>query len=196
MRNYLTFVECSEKQKVAFISTFLREAAHEWLLLYDKENGTPQNWMELTQALIKRFGSNIRAPEAQMALMKTSQGKRKMRGYSNEFQSLLCRLPSYDEKWMTSWFLWGLQPHIAKFASLQYPNTVTEAIKYAETADMALRASQKPYVTGNSTAGKLMSLEKKKRSEINKDKMREDESCKIYNKGKKAFDFSVQRVKG
>ena len=29
MRNHLTFVECSEKQKVASISTFLREAAHE-----------------------------------------------------------------------------------------------------------------------------------------------------------------------
>ena len=26
--------------------------------------------------------------------------------------------------------------------------------------------------------------------------MREDESCKLFNKGKKAFDFSVQRVKG
>ena len=56
MRNYLTFVECSKKQKVAFISTFLREAAHEWLLLHEKENGTPKSWKDLTQALIKRFG--------------------------------------------------------------------------------------------------------------------------------------------
>ena len=56
---------------------------------------------------------------------------------------------------------------------------------------MALRASQKPYVTGNSTAGKLMSQEKKKTSGINKDKMREDESCKIFNKYKTAFDFSM-----
>ena len=164
MRNYLTFLECSEKQKVAFISTFLREAAHEWLLLHEKENGTPKSWKNLTQALIKRFGSNIRAQEAQMALMKISQGKRKMRDYSNEFQSLLCRLPSYDEKWMINLFIWGLQPHIAKSVGLQYPNTVTEAIKYAETADAALRASQKPYVTGNSTAEKLMSQEKKERS--------------------------------
>ena len=194
--NYLTFVECSEKQKVAFISNLLCEAAHEWLLLYEKENGTPKNWKDLTQAFIKRFGSNIRAQEAQMALMKISQGKRKTRDYSNEFQSLLCWLPSYDEKWMINLFIWGLQPHIAKSVSLQYPNTVTEAIEYAETADAALRASQKPYVTGNSTAGKLMSQEKKKRSRINEDKMRENENCKISNKGKKAFDFSVQRVKG
>ena len=43
MRNYLIFVECPEKQKVAFISTFLREAAHEWLLLHEKENVTPNN---------------------------------------------------------------------------------------------------------------------------------------------------------
>ena len=77
MRNYLTFVECSEKQKVAFISTFLREAADESLLLHEKENGTPKSWKDLTQALIKRFGSNIRAQEAQLALMKISQGKRK-----------------------------------------------------------------------------------------------------------------------
>ena len=112
------------------------------------------------------------------------------------FSPFLCRLPSYDEKWMINLFIWGLQPHIAKSVGLQYPNTVTEAIKYAETADAALRASQKPYVTGNPTAGKLMSQEKKKRSGINEDKMREDESCKIFNKGKKAFDFSVQRLKG
>ena len=132
MRNYLTFVECSGKQEVAFVSTFLHEAAHEWLLLHEKENGTPKNWKELTKALIKIFGSNIRAQEAQMVLVKISQGKRKMRAYSNEFQSLLCRLPSYDEKWMIYLFIWGLQPHIAKSVSLQYPNTVTEAIKYAE----------------------------------------------------------------
>ena len=41
-----------------------------------------------------------------------------------------------------------------------------------------------------------MSQEKKKRSGINEDKMREDEICKTFNKGKRAFDFSVQRVKG
>ena len=42
MRNYLTFVECSEKQQVAFISTFLREAAHEWLLLHEKRKWNTQ----------------------------------------------------------------------------------------------------------------------------------------------------------
>ena len=41
-----------------------------------------------------------------------------------------------------------------------------------------------------------MSQDKEKRSEINEDKMREDESSKIFNKGKKAFDFSVQQIKG
>ena len=41
-----------------------------------------------------------------------------------------------------------------------------------------------------------MSEEKKKRYGINEDKMREDESCKVFNKGKKAFDFLVQRVRG
>ena len=196
MRNYLTFVECSEKQKVAFLSTFLREAGHEWLLLHEKENGAPKNWKKLTQALIKRFGSNIRAQEAQMVLMKISQGKRKMRDYTNEFQSLLCRLPSYEEKWMIDLFTWGLQPHFAKSGSLQYPNIITEVIKYAETGDAALRASQKPYVTSNSTVEKLMSQEKKKRFGINEDKMREDGSCKIFHKGKKAFNFSMQRLKG
>ena len=97
---------------------------------------------------------------------------------------------------MINSFVWGLQPHIAKSVNLQYPNTVTEAIKHAKTADAALRASQKPHATGNSTAGKLMSQEKKKRSGINEDKMREEEGCKIFTKGEKAFDLSAQRVKG
>ena len=97
---------------------------------------------------------------------------------------------------MVNSFIWGLQSHIGKSVSLQYPNTVTEAIKYAETADAALRPSQKSSVTGNSTAGKLKSQAKNRRSGINEDKIRDDESCEIFNKGKKAFDFSVQRVKG
>ena len=33
-------------------------------------------------------------------------------------------------------------------------------------------------------------------SEVNEDKRREGESYKIFNKGKKAFDFSVQQIKG
>ena len=90
----------------------------------------------------------------------------------------------------------GLQPHIAKSASLQCPNTVTKAIKYAETVDVALTASPKPYVTGNSTFGELMSQDKKERSDINEVKMREYESCKIFNKCKRTFEFSVQKIKG
>ena len=41
-----------------------------------------------------------------------------------------------------------------------------------------------------------MSQEKKKRSGVNEDKVREDEICKVFKKGKREFDFSVQRLKG
>ena len=65
---------------------------------------------------------------------------------------------SYQVTMKNGWLIYlciylGTPAPYRQICSLQYPTTVTEPIKYAETADAALRASQKPYVTGNSTAG-------------------------------------------
>ena len=53
--------------------------------------------------------------------MSINQGKRKMRDYTVEFQTLMDRLFSYDENWMTNMFIWGLRPHILRSVSAAQP---------------------------------------------------------------------------
>ena len=72
-----------------------------------------------------------------------------MRDYTVEFQTLMDRLPSYDENWMINIFIWGLQPHIARSVSAAQPETILGAINVAESIDYALRTSQKNHLTGN-----------------------------------------------
>ena len=149
MKNILTFMQGTPEQEVKYAATYLRGAAHEWWEIFIKQEGYPTNWTQLSQALLKRFGSPIRAKKAQVQLMSIKQGKRKMRDYTVEFQTLMDRLPSYDENWMINIFIWGLQPHIARSVSAAQPETVLGAINVAESIDYALKTSQKNHLTGN-----------------------------------------------
>ena len=64
VKQYFVFMCGNAHQEVAFAATLLRGAAHEWYLGYEKRNGNrpPQDWPTLMQAILERFGSNIRAP--------------------------------------------------------------------------------------------------------------------------------------
>ena len=117
MGNYLTFMQGTPDQQVNFAVTYLRGPALEWWDHYVKESGYPTDWTVMSKALRKRFGSPFRAKEAQAKIMSIRQGKRKIREYSNEFLTLLNRLMSYDESWMVNIYIWGLQPHFAKYVS-------------------------------------------------------------------------------
>ena len=95
----------TSQQEVSYASTYLRNAALEWWNLYIKQEGYPNSWKIMSQALVKRFGSPLRAQKAQAELMKIQQGKRTIRDYTQEFQTLLDRLTSYDENWMINIFI-------------------------------------------------------------------------------------------
>ena len=70
VRHYLTFMGGSDAQQVAYSVTLLREHAHEWYMGYERRSRhPPRDWASLAQALLERFGSNIRAQEAQSQLM-------------------------------------------------------------------------------------------------------------------------------
>ena len=164
MKNILTFMQGTPEQEVKYAATYLRGAAHEWWEIFIKQEGYPTNWTQLSQALLKRFGSPIRAKKAQVQLMSIKQGKRKMRDYTVEFQTLMDRLPSYDENWMINIFIWGLQPHIARSVSAAQPETVLGAINVAESIDYALRTSQKNHLTGNLRSKKGRNLKQSRTS--------------------------------
>ena len=99
VRQYLVFMNGTVRQEVAFIATLLRGAAYKWYRGYEQRNGNkpPQDWSTLQQAILDRFGSNIRAQEAHAKLLAISQGKRSVRDYTLEFEMLLGRLSTRDE---------------------------------------------------------------------------------------------------
>ena len=63
VKQYFVFMCGNAHQEVAFAATLLRGAAHEWHMGYEKRNGNrpPQDWPTMMQAILERFGSNIRA---------------------------------------------------------------------------------------------------------------------------------------
>ena len=98
VQQYFVFMCGNAHQEVAFAATLLRGAAHEWYMSYEKRNGNrpPQDRPTLMQAILERFGSNIRAQEAHAKLLTVSQGKRSIRDYTSEFETLLGRFSMRD----------------------------------------------------------------------------------------------------
>ena len=145
VRQYFVFMNGTARQEVAFAATRLRGAAHEWYLGYERRNGNkpPQDWPTMQQAILDRFGSNIRAQEAQAKLLTISQGKRPVRDYTSEFEVLLGRLSTRDETIWKNMYIWGLQPHLAEAVALKYPSTIAQAAGHAEEIELAEKASQR-----------------------------------------------------
>ena len=96
---------------------------------YERRNGNqpPQDWPTMKQAILDRFGSNIRAQEAYAKLLTVTQGKRSVREYTSEFETLLGRLSTRDEATWKNMYVWGLQPHLARAIALKYPATIAQA---------------------------------------------------------------------
>ena len=150
VRHYLTFMGGSDAQQVAYSVTLLREHAHEWYMGYERRNRhPPRDWASLAAALLERFGSNIRAQEAQSQLMHISQGQRPVREYASQFELLMGRLISYDEGMLLNQFIWGLQPELARSVSLHYPKSIAQAVSLAETTELAVKASRRPMAKGS-----------------------------------------------
>ena len=146
VEQYFVFMCRNAHQEVAFTATLLRGAAHEWYMGYEKRNGNrpPQDWPTLMQAILERFGSNIRVQEAHAKLLTVSQGKRSVRDYTSECETLLGRLSTRDEDTWKRMYVWGLQPHLAKAVALKYPTTIAQAAGHAEEIELAIKASQRP----------------------------------------------------
>ena len=150
VRQYFVFMNGTARQEVAFAATLLRGAAHEWYMGYERRNGNqpPRDWPTMRQAILDRFGSNIRAQEAHAKLLTVTQGKRSVREYTSEFETLLGRLSTRDEATWKNMYVWGLQPHLARAVALKYPATIAQAAGHAEETELAIKASQRPNLGG------------------------------------------------
>ena len=153
VRNYFAFMQGFPQQEVAYAVQLLRDSAQDWWAWYLKVNGGryPPDWPTMAGAMIVRFGSNMRAQMAQAHLMFIKQGKRSVREYAADFESNMGRLESYDEGMLLNMFIWGLQPQLAQAVSMKYPQSISQAIGYAETIELAIRTSQRPSGSGGSS---------------------------------------------
>ena len=76
------------RQEVAYAVNLLRDTALEWWLSYLRRNGGkyPADWSAMANAILERFGSNLRTQTAQAQLMNIKQGARPVREYAAEFE--------------------------------------------------------------------------------------------------------------
>ena len=70
VRNYFIFMAGTAQQEVAYAATLLRDVAQEWWVGYLRRNHGkyPRDWDAMAQAILERFGSNLRAETAQAQL--------------------------------------------------------------------------------------------------------------------------------
>ena len=146
VRNYFIFMAGTMQQEVAYAATLLRDVAQEWWVGYLRKNHGkyPRDWDAMAQAILERFGSNLRAEMAQAQLQYITQGSRSVREYSAEFELHMGRLESFDERSLIRQFIWGLEESLAKAVTLQYPKTIHAAIGHAEAIELAGLASRRP----------------------------------------------------
>ena len=133
------------QQEVAYAATLLRDVAQEWCVGYLRRNHGkyPRDWDTMAQAILERFGSNLRVEMAQAQLQYITQGSRSVGEYSAEFELHMGHLESFDERGLIRQFIWGLEESLAKAVTLQYPKTIHAAIGHAEAIELAELASRR-----------------------------------------------------
>ena len=104
------------------------------------------------RALIARFGNDTKPEQAQSTFMSMQQGKTESApDYTLRFETVLEKIPHYDESWVQNLLIWGLQPHLATHVNMQNPTTLNRAIRLAKKADVATRMSRTPGPSGSSS---------------------------------------------
>ena len=121
--NYFVFIAGTAQQEVAYAATLLHDVAQEWWVGYLRRNygKYPRDWDAMAQAILERFGSNLRAKTAHAQLQYITQGSRFMHEYSAEFELQMGRLESFDERSLIRQFISGLEESLAKAVTSPIP---------------------------------------------------------------------------
>ena len=140
IEDFIYLTEANKRQQVAYMATLLEDAAADWWFALLKERGgsRPADFAEMSELLKKRFGSITRVDEARAQLRNIYQGQNETaRAYSTRFGALLAKLPTFDNDWAKSQYIWGLYQQIAELVTISDPADLHEAIHKAERVEMA-----------------------------------------------------------
>ena len=144
-------IEGSDHIQVAYVANLLQEAAEHWFLHECDSSRHPGRWTDLRRALIAHFGNDTKPEQAQSTLIFMQHGKTESaHDYALRFETVLEKIPHYDESWVRKLFIWGLQPHLATQVNMQNPATLNRAIRLAKKVDVATRMSRRPGPNGSS----------------------------------------------
>ena len=138
--NFLTIIGGPDHIQVAYVANLLQGAAQHWFQRECDAGRHPRTWRELGQALRHRFGNDTKTEQAQSQIMSMQQGKNETaHDYALRFETVLEKIPCYDESWVRNLFVWGLQSHLATQVNMQNPATLNRAIQLAKRADVAVQ---------------------------------------------------------
>ena len=72
--------------------------------------------------------------------------------YALRFETMLEKIPHYEESWVLNLFVWGLHSHLATQVNMQNPATLNRAIQLAKKADVAVQLSRRPGASGSGSS--------------------------------------------
>ena len=148
--NFLTIIGGPDHIQVAYVANLLQGAAQHWFQRECDAGRHPRTWRELGQALRHRFGNDTKTEQAQSQIMSMQQGKSETaHDYALRFETVLEKIPRYDESWVRNLFVWGLHSHLATQVNMQSPATLNRAIQLAKKADVAIQLSRRPGASGS-----------------------------------------------
>lgn len=139
LRDYLFLLGASEAQSVAYAATLLQGQARIWWDQYLLENHhkRPQSLDIFLAALEGRFLSPMYSKEARMKLWTIAQRKDEtVHAFSGRFQTLLARLPHYDEEDMLERYIRALHPQLRMPVAQREPQTLSECIRLASHLEL------------------------------------------------------------
>lgn len=140
VQDFFYLTGANPQQQVAYAATLLLDAAADWWtsLIRERHGLRPTDFLEFSVLLEKRFGSTTRVDRARAELRNVHQAQSEsVRAYSTRFEALLSKLPSYDQGWAKSQFVWGLHTRIAELVTIAAPPDLSSAIRKAEEIEMA-----------------------------------------------------------
>ena len=140
VQDFLYLADISDVQQVAYVATLLQDAASDWWhsLLKTRGGMRPRNFVEFADLLGRRFGSSTRVDRARAELRNIRQGQSEtVRAYSTRFEALLGKLPSWDQDWAKSQFIWGLHGRVAELVTISSPADLFTAIRKVEQVELA-----------------------------------------------------------
>ena len=132
---YFAMIPGTDQQQLTYAVSLLRGYAIEWYNAEVKKDN-PQDWKNLSDALILRFGSTARSKRALLKIMQLKQDKDDVLQYAGKFESLKAQMETYDEQMLLMRFIFGLKDDLIEPVFMQYPKTVQEAKQVAENLEI------------------------------------------------------------